>query len=83
MGTVNIFQEWQNYIVDASASNEFSYFDDYTSDIIIEQYNSQGQVAYACKLIDAYLVMVAPIQLDWGNKDSFTNLQVTMAYRYW
>jgi len=83
MGTINIFQEWQNYIVDSSAANEFSYFDDYTSDIIIEQYNSQGQVKYACKLIDAYPVMVAPIQLDWGNKDSFTNLQITMAYRYW
>jgi len=83
MGTFKIFQEWQNYIVNSSSANEFSYFDDFTSDIIIEQYNSLGKVTYACKLIDAYPVMVAPLQLDWGNKDSFSNMQVTMAYRYW
>lgn len=83
MGSFKIFQEWQNYIVDASAANEFSYFDDYTSDVIIEQYDSTGKVTYACKLVDAYPVMVAPIQLDWGNKDSFSNMQITMAYRYW
>ena len=83
MGSFKIFQEWQNYIVDPGAANEFSYFDDFTSDIIIEQYDSTGKITYACKLIDAYPVMVAPIQLDWGNKDSFSNMQVTMAYRYW
>ena len=83
MGTNKIFQEWQNYIVDSNSANEFSYFDDFTSDVIIEQYNMKGRMTYSCKLIDAYPVMVAPIQLDWGQKDSFSNLQVTMAYRYW
>ena len=83
MGTNKIFQEWQNYIVDNSSSSEYSYFDDFVTDVIIEQYNAQGKVTHACKLIDAYPVMVAPVQLDWATKDSFHNIQVTMAYRYW
>jgi hypothetical protein len=78
-----IFQGWQTFIQDNSSSNEFSYFDDYVSDIIVEQLDNTGKVQYAVKLIDAYPVMVAPLQLEWSSQNSFHNVQVTMAYRYW
>ena len=83
MGVNKLFYEWQSFIQDNSTSNEFSYFDDYVSDVIIEQLNPQGSVEYAVKLIDAYPIMVAPLQLDWAQQNSFHNLQVTMAFRYW
>lgn len=83
MGVKELFQEWQNFICDNNTDSEFSYFDDYVTDIIIEQYDSTGQSTYACRLIDAYPLMVAPVQMDWADKDSFMNLQVTFAYRYW
>ena len=51
--------------------------------MIVEQYTPTGEITYSVKLIDAYPVMVAPLQLDWATKDSFHQLQVTMAYRYW
>jgi len=78
-----LFDEWQSYIQNTMTSNEFSYFDDYVSDIIIEQFNSKGKAKHSIKLIDAYPVMVAPLQLDWAQQNAFHNLQVTFAYRYW
>jgi hypothetical protein len=83
MGVKETFQEWQNFICDNNTSNEFSYFEDYVSDVIIEQFRADGKSKYAVKLIDAYPVMVAPLQLDWATQNGFHNLQVTMAYRYW
>ena len=83
MGIKELFQEWQSYIQDNSSTNEFSYFDDYVTDVIVEQYTPTGEITYSVKLIDAYPVMVAPLQLDWATKDSFHQLSVTMAYRYW
>ena len=83
MGVLKLFQEWQNFIVDNNSTNEFSYFDDYVSDIIIEQFDNQGKVTHSVKLINAYPVMVAPLQLDWAQQNAFHNFQVTMAYHYW
>jgi hypothetical protein len=83
MGVNKLFQEWQNFIVDNNSSNEFSYFDDYVSDMIIEQFDNRGKATHSVKLIDAYPVMTAPLPLDWATESSFHNFQVTMAYRYW
>jgi hypothetical protein len=82
MDQKRIFQEWQNFICDTSI-NEYSYPDDYTTDIIIEQFGDDGEVTYACKFIDAYPVTVNPMDLDWSQQNAFMNLQVTFAYRYW
>jgi hypothetical protein len=83
LGVYELFTDWQSYIQDNASTNEFSYFDDYVSDITIEQLDSSGKVSYAVTLIDAFPRMVSPMQLDWSSKDSFHNLQVSMVYRYW
>lgn len=83
MGVYELFTDWQSYIQDNTTSNEFSYFDDYVSNITIEQLDPTGSVSYAVTLIDAFPRMVSPMQLDWSSKDSFHNLQVSMVYRYW
>jgi len=83
MDVKRLFQDWMRYIQDNSTTNEFSYFDDYTTDIIIEQLNAEGDVIYSCKLIDAYPTMVAPLDLNWSSQNAFHNLQITIAYRYW
>ena len=51
--------------------------------MIVEQFDSEGKATYSVKLIDAYPIMVAPLQLDWAQQNAFHNFQVTMAYRYW
>lgn len=83
LGVKRLFEEWQTFISSAHSNSNFSYFDDFVTDITIEQFDNKGKKVYACKLIDAYPLMTAPIQLDWGDRDSFENLQVTFAYHYW
>jgi hypothetical protein len=83
LGIKKLFQEWQSFISSTQSNNNFSYFDDFVTDITIEQFDNAGNRVYACKLIDAYPLMTAPIQLDWADKDSFENLQVTFAYHNW
>lgn len=83
MGINTLFHEWQSYIQDNTSTNEFSYFDDYVTDMVIEQFDQHGNTTYSIKLIDAYPVMVAPLQLDWATQNGFHNLQVTFAFRFW
>ena len=83
MGVSKLFQDWQTFIQDNSSTNEFSYFEDYVSDVIVEQYDNQGNTIHSIKLIDAYPIMVAPMQLDWATQNGFHELSITMAYRYW
>ena len=83
MTVKQIFQDWQNSICDNDGNNNFNYLQDYATNIVIHQFDSRGRNTYSCMLMDAYPLMVSPLQLDWGSKDSFHNLQVTFAYRYW
>jgi len=83
MGIYGLFNDWQSYIQNTRSHNEFSYFDDYVSDITIDQITAKGSVSYSVTLIDAYPRMVSPLQLDWSSQNSFHNLQVSMVYRYW
>jgi hypothetical protein len=83
MEVKQLFGDWMNFVHDTNSTNEFSYFDDYTSDIIIEQMNAAGDVIYSCKLIDAYPTMVAALDLNWSSTNAFHNLQVTISFRSW
>lgn len=77
-----LFTEWQNAII-STETHRVNYFDQYVSDIEIEQFDSSGKVIYAVKLIDAYPIIVSPMALSWGQKDSVSSLDVTFAYRRW
>ena len=83
MEVKRLFDDWMNFIQNTNTTNEFSYYDDYTSDIIIEQMNANGETIYACKLLDAYPTMIAPMPLNWASQNEFQNLQVTIACRTW
>ena len=83
MEVKRFFQRWQNDICDNGQDAQFNYLNEYVSDIFIEQFDAFGNVTYVCKLIDAYPMMVSPLQLDWASQNAFHNLQVTFAYRYW
>ena len=82
MFPLDLFRDWQNQIINP-LTGKVNYFDTYVSDIDIEQYDPQGKVIYACKFIDAYPMIVAPLALDWQATNAFHNLQVTFAYRKW
>jgi len=78
----DMFREWQNQIINP-INGQVGYFNTYTSDINLEQYDDNGKVIYACKFIDAFPYLVAPMALDWSSTNAYHNLQVTFAYRKW
>jgi len=78
----DLFEEWQDSII-KTGTGRVNYFDQYVADIEIEQYDDQQNIIYACKFIDAYPIIVAPLALDWSSTNTFHNLNVTFAYRKW
>lgn len=52
------------------------------STVTINQFDLQGNISYAVKLIDAYPISVSPLILNWAD-DSVNKLQVVFAYKKW
>jgi hypothetical protein len=81
-------QDWQNAVCNASNPSPFSGFrfrypDEYYTDLTIKQFDREGNVTYTATVIDAWPLMVNPLDANWGGTDSFHNLSVTFAYKYW
>ena len=78
----DLFEQWQDSAV-STMTGRVNYFDQYVADIEIEQYDDNQNVIFACKFIDAYPIIVAPLSLDWAMTNAFHNLSITFAYRRW
>ena len=78
----DLFEEWQSAIINTQ-TGQANYFDQYVADIELEQYDDEGKTTFACKLIDAYPIIVSPLALDWSAAGTIQNLSVTFAYRRW
>jgi hypothetical protein len=82
MAQKTFFDSWQSMIFNSSTFT-FNYPDEYVSDVIIEQFDHTGEITYSVKLINAYPLMVSPLDLNWGSQNQFHNLQITLAYHFW
>jgi hypothetical protein len=83
-GNLNVkryFDNWLNIIND-NQNNDFKYKNEYVVDIGIEQYDLADKMIYKVSCKEAYPVSMNQMDLDW-NSESFHNLTVTFAYRYW
>lgn len=78
----DLFEEWQNAIIQ-TMTGKVNYFDQYVADIELEQYDDTGKSIFACKFVDAYPMIVAPLALDWSATNAIHNLNITFAYRRW
>ena len=78
----NLFEEWQAAIIHPW-TGKVNYFNNYVCDLVLEQYDNDQNLIYKCKFIDAYPVMVAPLELNWAATNTIHNLNVTFAYRKW
>lgn len=55
----------------------------YSVDCTVQQYGKTGNVLKTYKMIGAWPVDIAPIDLDWGSNDSIEEYAVTFAYQWW
>ena len=82
MDVKKTFTDWMDAIGDNVTGN-FNYYDNYTTNIDIEQLDENGNTVYTARCLEAYPVMTQPLSLDYSSRDSFHNLPVTFAYRKW
>lgn len=75
------FDNWMTIINPPSTFN-FSYRDDYKSQIDIFHVDDVGKPQYHFSLLDAYPLIVNPQQLTWAD-DQFLRLGVTFTYSWW
>lgn len=76
-----LFDKWVNLIQDTS-TRMYSYPDEYMTDNIkIFVHDVQNQKKYCVTLYECYPKAVAPIQLDYNNKE-IMRVQVQIVYKY-
>jgi hypothetical protein len=75
------FDAWMNY-VNPLYNNNMRYKGDYSTTIVINQYDVTNELTYSINLIDAYPISINQMDLNWGD-DGYHKLSVTFAYTYW
>lgn len=75
------FDAWMNYI-NPVYNNNMRYKSDYSTTIVVNQYDVSGELSYSVNLVDAFPVSINQMDLAWGD-DGYHKLSVTFAYTYW
>jgi hypothetical protein len=81
------FEQWQEAVTNASEKGEnlftSNYYDNYVGQVEIRQYSQIGTIVYACKLKNAYPVMINATNVAWAEQNQEFKINVTMAYQSW
>lgn len=75
------FDAWMNSIQDPFTRN-FNYYDDYTTELIIDVEDTKDRKRYQITMYEAYPKNISPIQVGYDQKEVM-KLQVSMNYKYW
>ena len=77
------FEVWQHNIVDRNTF-QVLYYNDYVTDIYVEQYDDKGIVSFAIKLIDAFPkgIVAQEVALSSGDTE-FHRISVELGYHVW
>lgn len=75
------FDAWLN-IINPTSNFNFNYKKDYSTEIVVRQYDMSDNITYDIMLIDAFPIAVNQLDLDWSN-DGVHKLTVVFAYTYW
>ena len=82
------FELWQNSIYD-NVTNNFNYYDEYTTPIDIFQLGEfeskadTSHITYGIRAFEAYPVIVGPINYDYETQNQINIFQVTFNFRFW
>lgn len=76
------FREWGNKIVDLDGTQKFGakYLKEYVVDMNLTIYNQQNKLAKMVQFIEAFPIVVEPMQLGWGQHDEIARFAVN--YRF-
>jgi hypothetical protein len=77
----NIFEKWQNKVVDPKTNN-LGYKDSYVSEVQITQLDQQDQPIYHLILEDAFPKTIHPLELG-DEKEGIQKQTISLSYRQW
>jgi hypothetical protein len=75
------FDNWFEYI-NPKSTNNYKYKEDYSTDLLINQYDLSNRLTYSARIIQAYPISINQLDLDWST-DGYHKLIVTFAYTRW
>jgi hypothetical protein len=75
------FDYWMNQIQNPVTRN-FNYYENYTSDIVLEIQDIKNNTRYNMKLFEAFPKSIGAVQMDYNSKD-IMKLSVNFAYKYY
>jgi len=81
MSEKSFFDGWMEFI-NPTSTFDMEYKDNYTTNIIITQYDLAENPMYVVTLFEAYPINVNQLDLNWSSEDTH-KLNVTFAYTYW
>ena len=76
------FDAWME-LINPRSSYDFNYKSEYSTRILINQYNSAHIPIYSTMLIDAFPISMNQMDLDWSNENSAHKLTIVFAYHTW
>ena len=75
------FDAWME-VINPSSNFNFRYKKDYSTSIVIRQYDVTNKLVYDAMLIDAFPSVVNQLDLEWSS-DGYHKLSVVFEYTYW
>ena len=75
------FDAWQ-YSIKDPVTNDYNYQSEYTTQILIRQYDVSGNYKYGVRLIDAWPVNVNSIEMSYGDERT-CRVSVDVAFKQW
>jgi hypothetical protein len=75
------FDAWMEYI-NPTYSYDFNFKEEYTTTLVINQYDVMNKLSYSINLVDAYPISMNQLDLDWSSNENH-KLIVTFAYTHW
>lgn len=76
------YRDWANQVVDLDGTDLYSakFLKDYVVDMVLSVYNRKLEPVKDIKYIEAFPIVVEPVQLGWGQHDEIAKFSVN--YRF-
>lgn len=78
----SIFDEWQNVVMNRK-TNMFNYYRNYTTELVIHQFNQADERIYSIILSEAWPEAIQAIDLASESTNTYNRQTITFAFRRW
>ena len=75
----SVMDKWKNLIFDP-LTTKMGYYEDFVTDICIEQLDTEDQVVHRVYIVEAHPVNFSSIELDKGATDQFNQYNISFSY---